>query len=120
MTTCRAGFTLVEVLLAVLLLGVGALALVGGQVHATRLTAQGRLPTRAAAAAAARLSDESVRAATLGCAALGSGAASHPLDLEESWTATPGARSLHLVDVLTYRRLSGPGPDTVATVLPCP
>ena len=49
------GFTLVEVLIAVILVGVGIIALMGGSSSITRMIGRGKIETRAAQAASRRM-----------------------------------------------------------------
>ena len=57
MNTERAGFTIAEVLLAVVLLTVGVLALVGAAAGTSRMIAKGRHGTMATAALAGRIEE---------------------------------------------------------------
>ncbi len=49
------GFTLIEVLVAILVLGVGIIALVGTSAGVTRMIGRGKIETRAAQAASNRM-----------------------------------------------------------------
>ncbi|HET6345602.1 MAG TPA: prepilin-type N-terminal cleavage/methylation domain-containing protein, partial [Myxococcota bacterium] len=75
MRQARAGFTLVEVLVAVVVLGIGVLALVGSSAMVTRMIGRGQMGTRAAQVASKRL--DSLRivayATTPRCTLLASG-----------------------------------------------
>jgi prepilin-type N-terminal cleavage/methylation domain-containing protein len=55
MTQSRLGFTLIEILVAVLVLGVGIVALVGTSAGVTRMIGRGKIETRAALAASRRM-----------------------------------------------------------------
>ncbi|HET7423421.1 MAG TPA: prepilin-type N-terminal cleavage/methylation domain-containing protein, partial [Gemmatimonadales bacterium] len=59
MKTSERGFTLVEVLIAVIVLGIGVTALVGSSAMVTRMVGRGSSETKAAEAANVRL--ESMR-----------------------------------------------------------
>ena len=80
----RAGLTLVEVLVAILILTAGALSSVGTQVAIARLT-RATLGQQKTAADASTLLD-SLRATP--CAALTTGTTTRPL-AQLTWTATP-------------------------------
>ncbi len=75
----RLGFTLVELMVAVLVLSVGLLALVATSAVATRMLAEGRRASRVAALAAQRM-------AMLSCTAVGGAAADGPYTV--TWTVS--------------------------------
>ena len=119
----RAGFTLVEVLLSMLLLGVGVGALLGTSVLTVRMVHRGRQTTRAVQAASAQL--ETLRAATRlppGVLRVGSPTAPTPSPAGPSGAGgfgPPDGLLEATVTVLTavpggYRE------DSLTTVLPCP
>lgn len=82
----RSGFTLVELLVALVLLDLGVLALVGASAAVTRSESGAAGDARVLATASARL--ERTLAAPCGAASAGS---SRPVrDLFESWTDIPG------------------------------
>jgi prepilin-type N-terminal cleavage/methylation domain-containing protein len=90
--TRRAGFTIVEVIVALVVTSVGALALAATSALILRLAADGAHQTRAATVAQSRF--ERVRAAE--CALMGSGT-SHSAGLTERWSASPVVARLWLV-----------------------
>jgi prepilin-type N-terminal cleavage/methylation domain-containing protein len=51
----RSGFTLIEVLIAIIVLGVGIITLMGGSSSITRMIGRGKMETRAAQAASRRM-----------------------------------------------------------------
>ncbi len=118
----RAGFTLLEVLLSLLLLSVGVGALLGTSVHSTRMVIRGRQATRAVWAGSAQL--EMLRAAASRppayCAALADGADTTSSGIALRWRIRPlGGLREATVTVLTavpggYRE------DSLSTVIPCP
>lgn len=110
----RSGFTLVEVLVAIVLLTVGLLGLLAGTAAAWRLVGQGWRDTRAEALGAQRL--EALRA--MGCGVGGGAAAEGPYTV--SWTSDPLAVPLaRIVVVVTSPTPRGSHADTFATVIPC-
>jgi len=116
----RDGFTLLEVLLALLIITIGVLALAGALGPITRLAAEGRERGRIALALESRI--EWLRAeAGRGqpCRSLASGTARRPDGVVESWSTTVHGRS---VEILTTAWVAGRrrSPDTVLTRLPCP
>jgi prepilin-type N-terminal cleavage/methylation domain-containing protein len=88
----RAGFTIVEVIVALVVTSVGALGLAATSALVVRLAADGAQQTRAATVAQSRF--ERVRAAE--CALIVSGT-SHTTGLTERWSASPVAAGLWLV-----------------------
>lgn len=111
------GFTIVEALVAVLILNVGLLGLVTTAGLVTRMIGQGRQATMAAALAGERL--ETVR--SLGCPAAGSGSETRDgvtVGWEVGVPSFPRARSL-LVRV-QWGTPRGPRADSVTTLLHCP
>ena len=113
------GFTLVEVLVATVVLGVGIVALVGASASVSRLVGHGRKATHAAERAERRLELLRQAAAAVGCVGLAGGAAPAAGDVDERWEVGGGG-STRLVRVLvTYPGLGGPHTDTVSTLLRC-
>lgn len=118
----HAGFTLVEVLLSLVLLGVGIGALLGTSIRSTRMVIRGRQATRAVQAGTARM--EMLRAAAslppAYCAALADGADTSAGGIARRWRIRPlGALREATVTSLTavpggYRE------DSLTTVIPCP
>jgi prepilin-type N-terminal cleavage/methylation domain-containing protein len=114
------GFTLIEVLVAISLLGFGLLSLAGGVTIVSRLVDRGRSSGRAAFVALAQL--ETLRHANLASPGLCYGSSSGSLvaeDLTGSWTATPTRASLRVVVEITGWRGRTWAIDSVSTALPC-
>ena len=114
------GFTLIEVLVALSLLGFGLLSLAGSVTIVTRLVDRSRSSGRAAFVALGQL--ESLRFANLVSPALCGGSSRGSLavgDLTGSWTAAPTGQSLRVVVVLSSWRGRIRATDTVTTALPC-
>jgi hypothetical protein len=119
----RSGFTIAEVVVAVLVLSVGILALVGSAALTSRMVGWGQQGTRAGLTAAARI--ERLRqiafSTTPACSApeWQSGSAGGP-ELSEVWEILGGAGSARrVVIVLRSRRPGGLGTDTVLTAVLC-
>ena len=88
------GFTLAEVVVAVVLLAWGALALVAASGNAVRLVGEAVSQERATLAARHRVE----RLAARGCSALETGTGSEStLGLRERWTVTPVRNGVSLV-----------------------
>jgi prepilin-type N-terminal cleavage/methylation domain-containing protein len=115
------GFTLVELLIAVILLSIGALALSSSSGSVTRMLYSGRNKTNASAVAQSRLEQlrNTARSTIPNCTALASGSATTGV-FSESWTVTGTGRSRTVTLQLSYRsgpRLQG---DTLYTQIYCP
>jgi Tfp pilus assembly protein PilV len=115
MRNARPGFTLLEVLIAVVLIDVGLLALVASTALLIRQTAELRARSAAVRAAANRL--QRLGAAT--CAPT-SGTASGAFGIRETWSiavAVDGVRELS--DSVTYTTPTGVRSVVLRTKLPC-
>ena len=117
------GFTLIEVLVALVLLTVGVMALVGSSALVSRMIGRGRRSTVAVQVATARL--ESLRRV----AASTTPKCTSPRFVSDS-TTTAGVSERWVVDtatglsrrvsvILTYRDPSGPVRDTLRTIVLC-
>jgi Tfp pilus assembly protein PilV len=111
----RTGFTLLEVLVAVVLVDVGLLALVAGCAVLVRALGDTRARTEAAHAADNRLAR--LGAVACGSATGGSAAAPH---LNESWTVHTGPSGIReLRDSVSFVLRSGPSFIVLRTRVPC-
>jgi prepilin-type N-terminal cleavage/methylation domain-containing protein len=119
----RSGFTIAEVVVAVVVLSVGLLALAGSMALAGRMAGLGRQATRVGLAAAARIE-------RLGQVAFSTAPACSAPDwrsdsaggggLSESWNILDQAGPVRRVMiVLRSRRPSGTSSDTVLTAVLC-
>jgi prepilin-type N-terminal cleavage/methylation domain-containing protein len=108
------GFTLVEVIVSVCLLGVGLLGLAAGTGLATRMIGQGRRDTAVAALAAERI--EMLRGRS--CGDLAGGAATRGA-YQISWTVAPAASLASVVVIVVSPAANGSRADTFSTVMPC-
>ena len=111
----RRGFTLVEVIIAVVLINVGLLALVAGSAVLIRQSAEMRARSAAVRAAANRLA---LLGATT-CVAR-SGSATSAFGVREDWSVSVlanGVRELH--DSVSYSAPTGTKSVVLRTRLPC-
>jgi prepilin-type N-terminal cleavage/methylation domain-containing protein len=116
------GFTLVEVLVAVVVLGIGITALVGSSAMVTRMIGRGQMETRAAQLASRRLEtlrreaySTSPRCTSGGFA---SGGPSTSQGVTESWQLT-GTNPRTLTVTVSYKTARGTHSDVVSTLIRC-
>lgn len=119
----RAGLTLVEVMVAVVVLAIGVCGLVGSFALAARMTGRGRVESRVAQVAAGRM--ELLRLAagstTPRCAS-GSFAAGGPLSTQtvtERWEVTPTGPVRQVRVIVSYPIPGGAHTDTLETRIDC-
>lgn len=123
MNHSRLGFTLTEVLVAVLVLGVGIVALVGTSATVTRMIGLGKVETRAAQAASRRM--EALRLAAYAtsprCTAPGFATGGPVLSggMMESWLVPPFGRIRKIRVTITYLTARGSREAVLETVLAC-
>jgi prepilin-type N-terminal cleavage/methylation domain-containing protein len=121
-TRARGGFTITEVMVAIVVLSVGILALLGGAAGSRRMLSQGERTTWAAAVASARL--ETLRRAAnrtvprCGDASFKSGSATTD-GVTEKWVVQTVGSYATVFAIVTYRKYNGTATDTVATVIGC-
>jgi prepilin-type N-terminal cleavage/methylation domain-containing protein len=110
------GMTIIEVLVAVLVLSVGLLALTTTAAGVSRMIDDGRRSTEAAALAAERI--ELLRAS--GCPAVGTGSATRG-SFAVSWNVeAPSGDRRRTITVAVTRATRRGGADTVRTAHTCP
>jgi prepilin-type N-terminal cleavage/methylation domain-containing protein len=112
----RRGFTLVEVMVAVLILTVGLLGLVGTSAAVTRLVAKGGRQSLVASVARTRF--EGLR--SVDCTSLSNGWAVGYNGISESWSVRRVARAVIVVDSVRYQDRGLSRSQTFETVIPCP
>jgi prepilin-type N-terminal cleavage/methylation domain-containing protein len=106
----RAGFTLVEVLVAVVVLGIGIVALAGSAAMVTRMIGRGQMGTRAAQLASQRL--ELLRNAAYRTnprctdASFASGGPVTAQGITETWVIQAGTLRI-ITETVTYRTANG-------------
>lgn len=117
------GFTLIEVLVAILVLGVGIIALVGTSAGVTRMIGRGKIETRAAQAASNRM--ETLRLAAYAssprCADPGFASGGPVLSggMTESWLVPPTGRVRRVRVTVTYLTPRGAREAVLQTALTC-
>jgi prepilin-type N-terminal cleavage/methylation domain-containing protein len=123
MKRSSAGFSLVEVLVAIVVLGVGIVALVGSSAMVTRMIGRGKVETRAAQVASRRL--ETLRLAAYStsprCTAAGfaNGGPVTTSIVTESWVV-PTVGKVRSVQVnVTYRTVQGSRTASLQTRIEC-
>jgi len=120
--TTQAGFTLVEVMLAALLLSVGVGAFLGTAVLTIRMVVRGRQLTRTAQAASGQL--ESLRATAASppayCAGLSDGSDSSADGTVRRWWVLPVAGRSEILVAVSAPVPGGWLTDSMTTSLRCP
>jgi prepilin-type N-terminal cleavage/methylation domain-containing protein len=119
----QSGFSLVEVLVAVMILGVGVTALIGSSAMTTRMIGRGKVETQVAQIASGRL--EALRAAAYStsprCTA-GGFATGGPVTsgvVTESWVVPANGRVRSVQVSVTYRTARGPRTASIQTRIEC-
>lgn len=113
--TNRRGFTLVELLVAVVLIDIGVLALVSGSAVVVRRTNEIRIRTAAERAAANR-----IQLLAAGVCAPASGSSPAGRDITEYWAAEPSVNGVReLRDSVAFRLGGEPRSVVLRTRLPC-
>jgi len=116
----RAAFTLVEVMVALVILGLGITFLAGVAAHSARFIHRGRKDLAAATALTDRL--ERLRASILasGCGPAAAGTTSLPGGRREVWAVVPRAGSTMLVDSIIPSGPDSGAATVLGTKVPCP
>ena len=120
------GFTVIEVLVAMLILGVGITALVGSSALVTRQIGRGRILTIATEIGNQRLEKLRLLArpynGAAACARTGFASSTAPDTVRhvvESWTVTGSGNSRTIKVAVTYPRQGGTSTDTLSTIVGC-
>ncbi len=122
----RSGFTLIEVMVAIIILSVGVLGLISTSALVTRMISRGNITTKATQLAQTRLEilRQQALSSTPSCSTLGSsGTATGPSNMSEAWTVTTPAASTSLRELsvtVTYPISSGTRTATLTTQIRCP
>ena len=122
MTTNARGFSIVEVLVAIIILTIGILALAQSSGAVTTMIGRGKQDTQAAAAAQRVLERLRQQASTTTpmCTALVSGTESGPQPgMTRAWTVTGSDDSRTVVVTVTYRISRGTRTETIRAELGC-
>lgn len=121
--TNQRGFTIVEVLVAIIILTVGLLALAQGSGTVTTMIGRGKQDTQASLAAQQQLERlrQVANSTTPKCTSLASGTQTGPAPgTTTTWTVTtPNADSREVRVVVRYRISRGSRSDTVRAILGC-
>jgi type II secretion system protein I len=120
--TGRQGFTLIEVLVAVTVLGIGILGLVGSSALVTRMIGRGRHTTMAVQIAQERLETLRQRALSTAtpCTALAAGTQTAVTRGQtETWTIGPVAAARTLSASVTYNVANGTRTVALNTIIRC-
>ncbi len=122
MKRSESGFTLVEVLVAVVVLGIGITALVGSSAMVTRMVGRGQMETRAAQLASKRLETlRRVANSTSPRCTSGAFANGGPLTSQgvtESWQLS-GTTPRTVTVTVSYRTARGTHTDVLTTLIWC-
>ena len=115
------GFTVIEVLVAVMVISVGLLALAGSSSAVARMLAGGRQTTLAVQAGQRRLEElrRQARTAAPACPLAGSGAATGSDGIDERWDVIAGSGLVLLRVIVSGHTSHGPITDTLATAVAC-
>ena len=123
MKRSRSGLTLVEVLIAVVVLAIGLVALAGGSGLVTRMIGRGKVETRAALAASRRM--ETIRLAasstTPRCTAPAFVSGGPVIDggVSESWIVPPTGPVRRVRVTVTYLTVRGPRSASLESGIEC-
>lgn len=116
----RSGFTLVEVMVALVVLGLGLTLLAGVAARSARLIQRSRRDFAAAAVLTDRLERLRASVVAVGCGTVAAGSAALPGGRREVWAVAPRAGSAVLVDsIIPPGADSGPA-AVLGTTVPCP
>jgi prepilin-type N-terminal cleavage/methylation domain-containing protein len=119
----KSGLTLVEVLVATVVLAIGLVALAGGSALVTRMIGRGKVETRAALAASRRA--EALRLAAYSttprctAAAFASGGPVIDGGISESWVVPPAGPLRRVRVTVTYLTVRGPRSASLETGIGC-
>ncbi|MGH7509805.1 MAG: type IV pilus modification PilV family protein [Gemmatimonadales bacterium] len=123
MKRSTSGFTLVEVLVAIVVLTIGLIALVGTSAMVTRMIGRGKVQTRVAQVASSRI--EALRLAAYStsprcaAAAFANGGPVITDGLTESWTVPVVGKVRNVQVDVTYRTVRGPRTASLQTRIEC-
>jgi prepilin-type N-terminal cleavage/methylation domain-containing protein len=123
MTAKQSGFTLIEVMVAVVILSVGLLALAGSTANVSRMVGSGNRATVASQVATRRLENlrQVAYSTTPACtsSALVGGTAAFGSGVSETWSVTGSGNTRQVLVAVTYARVGRSATDTVSTLLRC-
>jgi prepilin-type N-terminal cleavage/methylation domain-containing protein len=117
------GFTIVEVLVAVMILGVGVMALAGSSAMVTRMIGRGKSSGRSAQVALARFETlrQAARSTATRCTSgnFATGGPQTTAGLSESWLVATTGDVRQVRVIVTVPRSGGAHPDTFFTRISC-
>lgn len=121
----RSGFTLIEVMVAIVILTVGVLGLISTSALVTRMIGRGNMTTKATQLAQTRLEilRQQALSTTPSCSAVSSGTATNASGISEAWTVTTPAGTTNLRQfsvTVTYPISGGTRTATMTTQVRCP
>jgi prepilin-type N-terminal cleavage/methylation domain-containing protein len=123
MKQAKAGFTLVEVLIALVVLCVGILALTGSSAVVNRMIGRGKIETHAALLAARRVESLRLAAASTSPHCLSPEfAAGGPIwddGLKQTWTVDPAGTLRRVRVTVAYLTIRGSRSAVLETTIPC-
>ena len=123
MRQTASGVTLVEVLIAIVVLGVGILALTGSSALVTRMIGRGKVETQAALLAARRVELLRASAATTtprcSAASFTSGGPVLADGMSESWVVTPAGAVRRIRVTVSYLTVRGVRSAVLETAVAC-
>lgn len=122
MRRARAGFTLLEVLVAILIVTMGLLGLAGTLGPVASLAGEGKARGRAALQLTSRLNRlrSELRTSAPDCVAPLSGSELQGAGIRETWTASLDGRLVDVQITVSVPRSRGEIADTLVTRIPCP
>jgi len=117
----EAGFTIVEVVVAMLIMTTGLLAIAAGSGSVFRMLGSGRRSTLAATIAQARLETlrRDANRTSPRCSALTAGTATPSPGITERWLITTSGSTRTLTEIVTERTPRGTSTDTVLAIIEC-
>jgi len=117
----EAGFTIVEVVVAMLIMTTGLLAIAAGSGSVFRMLGSGRRSTLAATIAQARLETlrRDANRTSPRCTSLTAGTATPSQGITERWLITTSGSTRTLTEIVTERTPRGTSTDTVLAIIEC-
>jgi prepilin-type N-terminal cleavage/methylation domain-containing protein len=123
MKQSSAGFSLVEVLVAIVVLGIGIVAMVGSSAMVTRMIGRGKVETRVAQVASRRLETLRLAAYSTSPRCTGAGfAGGGPVttsNVTESWVVSAAGKVRSVQVNVTYRTVQGSRTASLQTRIEC-
>lgn len=121
MTQSTRGFTLAEVLVAIMILSVGVLAIAASSGSVYRMLGYGKLSTEAAHVASTRLEllRRMANSTAPRCTSLANGTDTAMTGITETWTVSGTGLSRTVLVVVATPTGHGPAHDSISAVLDC-